>query len=114
MTQEKRNEFKTIIEEQILTLENEIEAIKASIYPNRGEGTSDKVAHLNFKQEQHLHFQRYEEALKRLNRLKRARLKVETPEYGICEECEEEIPLARLELIPESRYCIECMKELGK
>lgn len=112
MTLNERKAFKKEIEEEIERLNEEVECIRAAIYPQGG-GTSDKVAHIAFKQEQNLHFQRYEETLRRLNRLKQAMLRVETPEYGICEECEEEIPLERLRLMPESRYCVACMNELG-
>ncbi|RRS32619.1 MAG: molecular chaperone DnaK [Epsilonproteobacteria bacterium (ex Lamellibrachia satsuma)] len=113
MTTVQKQQFKHIIEEEIKTLSNEIEDIRSAIYPNKGEGTSDKVAHISFKQEQSIHFQRYEEATKRLNRLKHAYLKIDTPEYGICKECEEDIPLERLKLVPESLYCVACMNELG-
>jgi len=113
MTTVQKQEFKKIIEAEIASLGEEIERIRTAIYPERGEGTSDKVAHISFKQEQSLHFQRYEEATKRLNRLKHAILKIDTPEYGICQECEEEISLERLKLVPESVYCVACMNELG-
>jgi DnaK suppressor protein len=29
-------------------------------------------------------------------------------DYGLCEECEEEIPLKRLELMPHATLCAEC------
>lgn len=32
--------------------------------------------------------------------------------YGYCEKCGMPIPLARLDLVPEARYCIECEKKL--
>ncbi len=32
--------------------------------------------------------------------------------YGFCEKCSMPIPLARLELVPEARYCIEDEKKL--
>jgi DnaK suppressor protein len=113
MTTEEKATFKQIIEAEIVQLGEEIERIRTAIYPKKGNGTSDKVAHISFKQEQSIHFQRYEEATKRLNRLKHAILKVYTPEYGICQECEEEISLERLKLVPESVYCVACMNELG-
>jgi len=113
MTITQKKEFKEIIDEQIQTLNAEIEVMKAAVYPNKGEGTSDKVAHISFKQEQSIHIQRYAEATKRLNRLRHAYLKIDTPEYGFCKECEEEIALERLKLIPESLYCVTCMNELG-
>lgn len=34
--------------------------------------------------------------------------------YGICERCRKQIPLARLKLIPEARYCIDCERKLRK
>jgi len=40
--------------------------------------------------------------------------KIEKGVYGICEKCRQYIPLARLELIPEARYCVECEKKLRK
>ena len=40
--------------------------------------------------------------------------KIEEGIYGICEECEEEIPLARLKARPLTSYCISCKSELEK
>jgi DnaK suppressor protein len=34
--------------------------------------------------------------------------------YGMCERCQADIPLARLELVVEARYCIDCEKKLRK
>ena len=34
--------------------------------------------------------------------------------YGICERCGEPTPQARLELVQEARYCIECERKLRK
>jgi DnaK suppressor protein len=32
--------------------------------------------------------------------------------YGICEECEEPIPVARLEVIPFATHCVKCLSKL--
>ncbi|MEK7070902.1 MAG: TraR/DksA C4-type zinc finger protein, partial [Patescibacteria group bacterium] len=40
--------------------------------------------------------------------------KVEKGTYGRCEKCSMPIPLARLELIPEARFCIDCERKLFK
>ena len=34
--------------------------------------------------------------------------------YGVCQRCNNDIPLARLELVPEAKYCIDCKKALSK
>jgi DnaK suppressor protein len=42
-----------------------------------------------------------------LERLKRG-------EYGLCEECDEQIPEARLRHYPEARHCVRCQEELDQ
>jgi RNA polymerase-binding transcription factor DksA len=34
--------------------------------------------------------------------------------YGVCENCNRDIPQARLELVPEARLCVDCEKKKGK
>lgn len=40
--------------------------------------------------------------------------KISRGTYGMCEKCGEIIPLARLELIPEARFCVQCENKLRK
>jgi DnaK suppressor protein len=40
--------------------------------------------------------------------------KIEKGNYGVCEKCNSDIPIARLELVPEARFCIDCEKKLRK
>lgn len=35
-------------------------------------------------------------------------------EYGICEACNEKIPMARLNALPYANYCIDCQREIEK
>lgn len=44
----------------------------------------------------------------RLAEIERALKKIEKSTYGICESCGDEIPVARLEILPSTRYCVEC------
>ena len=34
--------------------------------------------------------------------------------YGICEKCQCQISLNRLQIVPETRYCLDCEKKLIK
>lgn len=51
---------------------------------------------------------------KRETDIKIALNKLSKNTYGICERCQQPIPLARLRLVPEAHYCIECEKKLRK
>jgi DnaK suppressor protein len=50
----------------------------------------------------------------KLHNINEALLKIQEGEYGICEECEEEIPIGRLRIVPFGRYCSECMADIEK
>ena len=41
-------------------------------------------------------------------------LRIDDGEYGVCEECEEEIPLGRLKAMPFTRHCVKCKADLEK
>ena len=38
--------------------------------------------------------------------------RIDDGEYGICEECEEEIPLGRLKVMPFARFCVRCQSDM--
>ncbi|NVK12508.1 MAG: TraR/DksA family transcriptional regulator [Gammaproteobacteria bacterium] len=44
--------------------------------------------------------------------VKKALRKLETGEYGLCERCDDDIPTARLKLVPECECCVECLSEI--
>ena len=44
----------------------------------------------------------------KLRSLDEALDRISEGEYGVCEECEEEIPLGRLKVLPFARYCVRC------
>ena len=43
-----------------------------------------------------------------------ALLRIDENEYGVYEECEEEIPLGRLKAMPFARHCVKCKSDLEK
>lgn len=50
----------------------------------------------------------------KLHNIDEALLKIKEGEYGICEECEEDIPLGRLKVMPFARYCVKCKADIEK
>jgi len=48
--------------------------------------------------------------LRCLEKIEAARKKIADDSYGICKDCEEQIPLARLQLRPETEVCAPCKK----
>jgi DnaK suppressor protein len=50
-------------------------------------------------------------AERRLAAISSALQRLEQGKFGICEECEEQISLARLQTLPTAKYCLDCQKE---
>ncbi len=48
-----------------------------------------------------------------LSKMERALMMIDSPDFGLCRECEEPIPLARLMFGPESDLCFHCAQPLG-
>ena len=46
-----------------------------------------------------------------LRQIKNALQRIENNEYGICQECGEQIPYERLEAVPFTPYCKTCVEE---
>jgi DnaK suppressor protein len=50
----------------------------------------------------------------KLKQVETALDKIAQNRYGICEQCETEIPEARLEIMPYAEFCIQCLGEMEK
>jgi DnaK suppressor protein len=50
----------------------------------------------------------------KLRLVEEALAKIDEGTYGACERCEEPIPVKRLELLPFTRYCVQCQTELER
>ena len=50
----------------------------------------------------------------KIRNIDEALMRLEDGEYGVCEECEEEIPLGRLKAMPFARLCVRCKADLEK
>jgi DnaK suppressor protein len=50
----------------------------------------------------------------KLRNIDDALLRIEEGEYGICEECEEDIPIGRLKVVPFARFCVKCKADIEK
>ena len=108
---------KAKIEEEIQKVTNQIQSLKAEDPFSDPDHASDNAAVDTDVREQVGHDTveaEIKDAEKRLKDLHVALELIKEGTYGTCERCNADIPVARLELVPEARYCIECKKALSK
>lgn len=50
----------------------------------------------------------------KIHSIDEALLRIDEGDYGICEECDEDIPHGRLKAMPFTRHCVKCKSDLEK
>ena len=109
MTQAEKTDLKHTIEQALENLQKELQALQERLKPIKKDCTLDHAAHQTLLQEQAVFLKRSQEIQERYALLSSALLRIDGADYGICQECEEDIPLERLKLVPESIYCVKCL-----
>lgn len=84
---------------------------------NGNDGSSSAPTHMAdlgtdaYEQEFTLNLMANEEG--RLELVQAALERIASKEYGACLECDGRIPKARLEVLPETPYCVKCATKIG-
>jgi RNA polymerase-binding protein DksA len=84
------------------------EALKVTAQDNSSDSVADTGTD-NYEQDFTLGLIESEEALAR--EVDQALVRIEQDAFGVCESCQTPIPLARLEILPFARYCVECQQK---
>lgn len=108
MTSKQRETIKEKILQELAFLSPKIEALQEMNQPISPECSLGDLARFELMHDQQVSEKSLLEAQTRLKKLQYALRKVDSVDYGLCMECEEEISFERLLLLPESSHCIRC------
>lgn len=109
MTNEERIELKTKMAAQIEGLRHEIEAHRESSKPVEPDVAIGRLTRMDAINAKGISEANLASAKNRLTRLESALRRIETDgDFGVCTECDEDIPVKRLMLIPEATRCVRC------
>lgn len=108
--QKKLEEEKRKIQKQIDALKND-DPFKD---PDRATDNAAVDTEVREQDYHHIIEAQINDLLKRMKNIDIALQKIAKGKYGYCEKCSELIPMPRLELLPEARYCVNCESKLRK
>lgn len=109
MKKQQRSELKKRMQEEIDNLHQEILNMAESTGPVKPDAAIGRLSRLDTMLNQGINENAVSNAKQRILRLEAAIRRVDDdPEFGECEECGTEIPVARLLAIPESTLCVDC------
>lgn len=93
---------------ELAALEKEMASLKEQAKPIPPDNAIGRLTRMDAIQAKSVAEAVLNEARIRQSKLESALSRIDNDEYGICVDCEEDIPLARLELVPEALKCVHC------
>jgi len=123
MNQKDRKQFEKLLLEKRDTLLKELGLIEESSFNTTTRDASGDISAYSYHlADQATDFQEREKAFhlasregRFLHHLEEALIRVKEKDYGLCQECGDEIDLERLKAVPHARLCIKCkLKEEDK
>lgn len=109
MTDKERQDFKRFANEEIEALKAEIPRLEELVRPVAPDNAIGRVSRMDTIVNQSVSETQLSKARVRLARLNEALRRVDDdPDFGLCIDCGEPIPMARLKAMPETQYCVKC------
>jgi DnaK suppressor protein len=104
-----------LLEMKQTTLQEISRAIKSGSEAKVGEETTgDIYDQASSERDRELELILSDRERQKVHNIDDALLRMKEGEYGICEECDEEIPLGRLKAMPFTRHCVKCKSDLER
>lgn len=103
-----KEELKIHVEKEILRLEKQIHQYTELTQPISPENAIGRVSRMDAINNKSVIENVLRKAKERLHQLKMVIDKINDDNFGICRKCQEEIPLQRLMIRPESSLCVKC------
>jgi len=96
------------------TLKEISKTLKAEAPAGSSEPTGDIYDQASSERDRELSLLLGDREREKVRTIDEALLRINDGDYGICEECEEEIPIGRLKVLPFARHCVKCKADLEK
>jgi len=109
---DKRDALRQHINQKIKEVKKDIasfESITRPISPDSALGRLTRLEAMNSKS---INEAALQASKSRLVRLECALTMLYEPDFGYCKVCEEPIPFARLLIMPEADYCVQCAEQM--
>lgn len=103
--------IKEILETRREEILSQAASVKEPVYSFKEEDLLDEVDLASTESDQNMSIRLRDRERTLLRKIDKALQKIETNEYGLCEECGEEIGFRRLEARPVTDLCIRCKEE---
>ena len=110
MNSEELNSIKAIIKEEIENVIQSISNYKDLTKPIPPENAIGRISRMDAINNKTVNEEALRKAQQKLKNLKVALLNINDTDFGVCYKCKSNIPIGRILLIPQSRFCVNCAR----
>ena len=114
MTKSKLKHFQSLLKNIRVKIIGDVEKANQNAKGNKSEQMADISDDAVRSYDRKLQGDLEEQEWVKLKQVETALEKIENQEYGTCTECEIEIPAARLEIMPYTEFCTQCLSKMEK
>jgi len=113
MEKDQQTKLKENIKKKLMAITKDIasfEILTKPVSPDNAIGRLTRMEAINSKSINEAALQKAKDTRQKLER---ALAKIDGHDFGLCRECDEPIPFARLMILPEADLCVQCAEILN-
>ena len=110
MTPKELKNIEIIIQEDILKTEVSISNLKELTKPIPPENAIGRVSRMDAINNRAVNEAALKKAKQKLKNLRITLSNLNESDFGVCAKCKGQIPLGRIMLMPQSRFCVNCAR----
>ncbi len=110
---EKREKLKDHIKKKIESVKENIKSYQTLTQPISPDNAIGRLTRMEAINSKSINEAALNKAKQTLSKMERALTMINGPDFGLCRECDEPIPFARLMIVPESDLCVQCAEAIG-
>ena len=114
MNNDQKTELKKSIEERIASVKEDIAAYEQLTKPISPDNAIGRLTRMEAIGSKSINEAALNKSKHTLIQLERALANIDEDDFGLCRECEEPIPPARLMILPETELCVQCASEMDQ
>lgn len=114
MDEKEKEKLKNRIAERIEVLKKDIESYKTLTQPVSPDNAIGRLTRMDAMNSKSINEAAMDKARHSLARLEQVLKNIDSPDFGLCRECEETIPFKRLMAMPETELCVACINRMTR
>jgi len=103
-----REKLKDHIKNKIERLKKDIKSYQTLTQPISPDDAIGRLTRMDAINSKSINEAALNKAKQTLSKMEGALTMINDPDFGLCRECEDPIPFARLMIVPESNLCVQC------